>query len=506
MLLFIFFLIEIISGITFIILSYNKYNKYIIISIINLIWISIYHLSYNGGIYSIDNNFFYVLFEFIRLIGFYIFSILIIFYYEAFIELFTKSKIEKNETIFRKLSLLIFLSILLIFYPISLKFRHIYYKYLILFITYSILFFNILIILIENLKFLINVIKLKSVVIKTLKLCFILHNLFFVLFICLEIKYFNNEKDIDSINCLIGLFFFYCIIEIIIFNYIKYNKEKLKCSEDLNELLINNCYDSDILKIVGYKKYFRKICKLKSKEILNKFIKEKYIDNININNEDNNYKYNNKISYKNYREANEYDINNFSEKKLKDFNDFKEIIFNRNLYFKNIKEILYEYMPEIFNNIRNYENFKENYNKYFDIKIINDTELIMLLKSMREYYHKYYIEKSNNYLQKIFGIFTINFNFYKINLIVIEKNNFENNQIIHNFTINENINNKNEIKDTILFLMSTNKINYYFKNNKIWDWFNFNKRWIKKKDKNIFTIDSKIFGDKIYKSTYSNII
>ena len=504
MLLFIFFFIEFISGISFIVLSYNKYNKYIIISIINLIWISIYHLSYNEGIYSINNNFFYVLFDFIRLIGFYIFSFLIIFYYEAFIELFTKSKVEKNETIFRKLIFLIFLSLLLIFYPISLKFRHIYYKYLILFITNSILFFNILMILIENIKFLINIIKLKSIVIKALKLLIILHELFFVLFIYLEIKYFKNK--INSINYLIGWLFFYCIIEIIIFNYIKYNKEKLKCSEDLNELLINNCYDSDILKIVGYKKYFRKICKLKSIEILNKFIKEKYINNIDINNEDNNYNYNNKITYKNYREVNEYDINNFLEKKLEDFNDFKEIIFNRNLYFKEIKETLYEYMPEIFNNIRNYEKFKENYNKFFDIKIINDTELIMLLKSMREYYHKYYIEKSNNYLQKIFGIFTINFNFYKINLIVCEKNNNDNNQIIHNFTINDNNNDKNEIKDTIKFLMSTNKINYYYKNNKIWDWFNFNKRWVKKKDKNIFTIDSKIFGDKIYKSTYSNII
>jgi hypothetical protein len=54
--------------------------------------------------------------------------------------------------------------------------------------------------------------------------------------------------------------------------------------------------------------------------------------------------------------------------------------------------------------------------------------------------------------------------------------------------------------------MSTNKINYEFKNNKIWNWFKFNKRWIKDENKNIFNIDSKIYGDKIYKSTYNNII
>jgi hypothetical protein len=146
----------------------------------------------------------------------------------------------------------------------------------------------------------------------------------------------------------------------------------------------------------------------------------------------------------------------------------------------------------------------DKYYKNFEIKIINDTELIMLLKSIREYYHKYYIEKNNNYLQKIFGIFTVKFNFYKINLIIIEKNNDENNQIVPNSNIN--INDKKEIKDTILFLMSTNKINYEFKNNKIWNWFKFNKRWIKDENKNIFNIDSKIYGDKIYKSTYNNII
>ena len=190
---------------------------------------------------------------------------------------------------------------------------------------------------------------------------------------------------------------------------------------------------------------------------------------------------------------------------MKDFNDFKEIILNRELNIKENKEILYEFMPEIFNNIRNYENFKENYKNY-EIKIINDTELIMLLKSIREYYHKYYIEKNNNYLQKIFGIFTVKFNFYKINLIIMEKNDSENNQIIPSLNNNDNINDKKEIKDTILFLMSTNKINYEFKNNKIWNWFKFNKRWIKDENKNIFNIDSKIYGDKIYKSTYNNII
>ena len=496
----IFFLMEFISGIIFIKLSYNKYNTYIIISIINLIWVSIYHLSFIEGIYSINNNFFYTLFEFIRLIGFYIYSFLAIFYYEAYIDLFTKSKKEKNETIFRKLTFLIFLSILLIFYPISLKFRHIYYKKIILYTIYVTLIYNLSIIIIENIKLLINIITLKTINIKGLKTLVFLHIFYFMLFIYFEVKYFINEKNANIINYFLGIFYLYNINEIIFFNYIKYSKEKNNNSEGINELLINNCYESDCSVIVGYKKYFRKICKLKSIEILIKFINEKYINNV----EDNN-NYNNNISYKNYREANEYNLNNFLVKNLKDFNDFKEIILNRELNLKENKEILYEFMPEIFNNIRNYENFKENY-KNFEIKIINDTELIMLLKSIREYYHNYYIEKNNNYLQKIFGIFTVKFNFYKINLIIIEKNDNENNQIIPSLNNNDNINDKKEIKDIILFLMSTNKINYEFKNNKIWNWFNFNKRWIKNKNKNIFNIDSKIYGDKIYKSTYNNII
>ena len=501
-LLLIFSLMEFISGIIFIKLSYNKYNTYIIISIINLIWVSLYQLSFIEGIYSINNNFLYLLFEYIRLIGFYILSFLAIFYYEAYIDLFTKSKREKNETIFRKLIFLIFLSILLIFYPIIIKFRHIYYKYLILFIIYVFFVYNLLIITNENIKLFINIIKLKTINIKGLKLFIFLHIFYFMMFIYFEIKFFMNEKDVNIINYFLGIFYLYNISEIIFFNYLKYSSEKDNKSVGLNELLINNCYECDSSAIYGYKKYFRKICKLKSIEILIKFINENYINNTNI--EDNN-NYNNKISYKNYREANEYNLNNFLVKNLKDFNDFKEIILNRELNLKENKEILYEFMPEIFNNIRNYENFKENYKNY-EIKIINDTELIMLLKSIREYYHKYYIEKNNNYLQKIFGIFTVKFNFYKINLIIIEKNNDENNQIVPNLNINININDKKEIKDTILFLMSTNKINYEFKNNKIWNWFKFNKRWIKDENKNIFNIDSKIYGDKIYKSTYNNII